>query len=406
MGDNEGNRTHPAPQGSGTPPVDSLGRSNGVIAFLRARPRVVRSLVITAVVVLVAVVAVWIYLSGHESTDDAQIDGHITPIAARVGGTVRAVHVDDNEVVKVGAVLVEIDPTDYRVALQRAEADLAEARAARAAASTGVPITTTTTRSNLDTALAGVAAAKARMDSAQARLREAVATNDRLQRDLARMKELVAKDEVSRQRYDDAVAAAVAGNSGVQAATAAVTEAEQAKAQAAAALAQARTAPDQVAATRARLASAEARIAQAQATLEQARLNLEYTAVIAPSDGVVSRRSVEVGQVVQAGQPLLALVSLSDIWVTANFKETQLHHMRPGQAASISVDAYSRTYKGHVDSIAAATGARFSLLPPENATGNFVKVVQRVPVKIVWTDLPADVRPQAGLSADVTVYVE
>jgi len=370
---------------------------NGVVGFLRRRPRVARALAVAAVVIVVGAVLAWRYFAVRESTDDAQIDGHIAPIAARVSGTVVAVNVDDNQEVAAGTVLVRLDDTDYKLALQRAEADLAEAQAVLQAAREGVPITTTTTASGVSSAAAGVtraaagvAASQARLDAAEAHLREATANDTRVQRDLERLRQLVEKDEISRQQYDAAVAAAASAQAGVDAARATVVEAEHARTQAQDALLQARaelrtahTAPNQVAVMRARQASAEARVQQAQAAALQARLALSYTTVTTPSDGVISRKMVELGQTVEAGQPLLALVPLADVWVTANFKETQLRHMHPGQRAVVEVDTYGRRYTGRVDSIAAATGARFSLLPPENATGNYVKVVQRVPVKIV-----------------------
>jgi membrane fusion protein, multidrug efflux system len=373
------------------------GNASGVIAFLRRRPRVARGLAAVAVVIVLAAILGWRYFAGRESTDDAQIDGHIAPIAARVGGTVVAVNAGDNQQVKAGAVLVRLDDTDYRVALQRAEADLAEARAQAQAAREGVPVTTTTTASGVSSAAAGVtraeagvAGSQARLDAAEAHLREATANDTRVQRDLERVRQLIEKDEVSRQQYDAAVAAAASARAAVDAARATVVEAEHARAQARDALLQAQadlrtahTAPNQVAIMRAREASAEAKVQQAQAVVEQARLALGYTTVIAPTDGVVSRKTVQVGETVQAGQPLLALVPLDDVWVTANFKETQLRHMHPGQRAVVEVDTYGRSYRGRVDSIAAATGARFSVLPPENATGNYIKVVQRIPVKIV-----------------------
>jgi membrane fusion protein (multidrug efflux system) len=398
---------------TGPAPENRQGQqANGVGPFLRNRPRARLALLILAIIAVVAGVAAWRYYAVRETTDDAQIDGHITPIAARVGGTVLAVDVDDNQFVQAGMVLVQIDPKDYQVALARAQAELADARAALAAAETAVPITTTTTSSQVEMAGAsveraqagsaaaarGVEVARAKLNAAEARLREANANNVKAQKDLERMKQLVAKDEVSEQQYDAAVAWATSAGSAVQSAQASVAEATQSvsvaesqrvqamsqQAQAHADLRSARTAPEQVAVMRARARSAEARVEQSTAALETAQLNLQYTTIKAPTDGVVSKKSVEPGQIVQPGQPLLALVPLSDIWVTANFKETQLHNMRPGQPALIKVDAYGRTYRGHVDSIAAATGARFSLLPPENATGNYVKVVQRVPVKIVF----------------------
>ena len=373
------------------------GTAVGVIALLRGRPRLTRGLAVGSVVLVLGAILAWRYFAARESTDDAQIDGHIAPIAARVGGTVVAVNVDDNQQVKAGTVLVRLDDTEYKVALHKAEADLAEAQAALQAAREGVPITATATASGVSSATAGVtragagvAAAQSRLEAAEARLREAAAGDTRLQRDLERAKELIGKDEISRQQFDAAVAAAAAARAAVDAARAAVTEAEHARAQANDALLQAqaelrtaRTGPNQVAVVRARQASAEAKVRQARAVVEQARLALGYTTVTAPTDGVVSRKTVQIGETVQAGQPLLALVPLDDIWVTANFKETQLRDMHPGQRAVVEVDTYGRSYRGRVDSIAAATGARFSLLPPENATGNYVKVVQRIPVKIV-----------------------
>jgi membrane fusion protein (multidrug efflux system) len=389
-------------------------------------------LVLSGVVVALAVAGyfVWQYYSIRESTDDAQVDGHVTPISARVGGTVIAVNVDDNQYVKADSVLVRIDPRDYQVALQRAQADVASARATAVAAQTGVPITSTTTASRLAIAQANVEAARAaltaaqkevdvaraQLSSAQARLREAQAKNVWAQGDLERMKQLVVKDEISRQQYDAALAAADQARAAVDSAQAAVAQAEQgvpvaeshvvqaraALAQAQAGLQAAQIGPQEVAVTRAQFGSAHAKIDQYQATLAQAQLNLDYTTVRAPVDGVVSKKSVEPGQFVQPGQPLLAIVPLEDIWVTANFKETELNRMRPGQPARISVDAYGgRTYNGHVDSIAAATGARFSLLPPENASGNYVKVVQRIPVKIL---LDKGQDPQHLLRPGMSVY--
>jgi membrane fusion protein, multidrug efflux system len=378
----------------------------------RERPRRKFLIFGAALVLLAIVVTVWHYYSTRESTDDAQIDGHITPISARVGGTVVGVEVKDNQSVDAGTVLVRIDPKDYQVAVEKATADLANARAAALAAQTGVPISATTTGSQVSTseaqveiAQAGVvvaqeqvSAARARAAAAEARLAEARANSTKAARDLERMKQLIAKDEVSQQQYDSATAAADATSAAVASAHADTLEAEQSvqvaesrlvqsraefnKAQAG--LQTARTGPQQVAVMRANASSADARVQEAQAALDQAELNLQYTKVTAPVSGQVSKKTVELGQIVQAGQPLMAIVPLEDIWVTANFKETQLKNMRPGQPVIISVDAYGgRKYRGHVQSIAAATGEKFSLLPPENATGNYVKVVQRVPVKIL-----------------------
>jgi membrane fusion protein, multidrug efflux system len=390
---------------------------------------------VVLLLVLAAVVWLWV-TAGRESTDDAQVDAHVTQIAARVGGSVLRVPVADNQQVDTGAVLVEIDPRDYQVAVERARAELADAQAAAAAAQSNVPITSTTATSNVtnaqgsveqargtvDAAQKEVEAAHARLSTARARLREAQANATKTARDVERLRGLLAKDEVSQQQFDAAAAAADAAKAAADSAASQVIEAEagirvaesklvQARGlqqQADAGLRTAQTAPEQVAATRARAESALARVKQTQAALAQAEFNLQYTTVKAPQRGVVSRKSVEIGQVIQPGQPLMALIPLENVWVTANFKETQLTSMRPGQRATIRVDAYGgREFKGHIDSIAPATGARFSLLPPENATGNYVKVVQRVPVKIV---LEAGQDPEhllrPGMSVVPTVYTK
>ncbi len=353
---------------------------------------------------LVGGYSIWHYYSIRESTDDAQIEGHIDPISPRVSGTVQQVFVDDNQVVQAGTVLVQLDPRDYQVALDRARADLADAQASAQAARVGVPITTTSTASGVSTAQANLAASQQEVDAAQARLREAQANWTKLNLDLKRMEALVTKDEVSQQQYDAAVAAEQASRATVDSARAGVATAQSHVAQAEAGLRSAQTAPQQVQAMKARAAAADATAQKDQAAVEQAQLNLQYATVRAPVTGVVSRKTVEPGQVVQPGQPLMALVNLEDIWVVANFKENQLRNMRVGQAVKIHVDTYNRDYNGHVQSVAGATGARFSLLPPENATGNYVKVVQRIPVKIVLDkgeDPQHNLRP--GMSVEPTV---
>ena len=331
----------------------------------------------------VAVLA-WRYYAVRESTDDAQIDGHVAPVSAQVGGAVVAVEVVENQRVEAGAPLVRIDPRDYQVAVERAKADLAEAVAAAEAARTGVPVTATNTASAVQRAESELASAQARLAAARARLLEAQAREKKAVQDLQRLEGLVSKDEVSRQEYDATSVAAEAARAGRAAAEASVKEAEQGVEAASARLDEARTAPQQMVIARAQAASAQARVEQARASLAQAELDLQHTSVTAPAAGVVGKKSVELGQVVQRGQPLLAVVSLQDVWVTANFKESQLRRLRPGQPATIRVDAYGgRIWRGRVESVSPATGSRFSLLPPENATGNYVKVVQRVPVKIV-----------------------
>jgi len=394
-----------------------------------------RLLILAAAMVLVAGVAAWWHYAGHESTDDAQMEGHVTQMAPKIAGQVLRVHVRDNQQVKAGETLVEIDPRDYQAAVDRAAAELASAEAAAEAAAVGVPIARTETASGVDSARGGldqaeaavagadreIEAAKARVDSAQAIERQRQAEAARAARDAERLESLIAKDEVPRQQYDTAVASATAAKAAADAAHAAVLEAQttigvvenrarQARAEAAradAAVRVAHTAPEQLRVSRAQANAAQARAEQARAALAQARLNLEYAVIKAPTDGVVSRKTVEPGQIVQVGQPLLALVDLDRLWVVANFKETQLADIRVGQRVDVSVDALDgQRFHGHVDSIAAATGARFSLLPPENATGNYVKVVQRVPVKITLD--PAqdpDHRLRPGLSVVSVVYV-
>ena len=396
----------------------------------------IRILVAVAAVALLATGA-WLWATaGRESTDDAQVDAHVTPIAARVGGTILRVPVADNQPVEDGATLIEIDPRDYEVALDRAKAELADAEAAAQAADVNVPITSETASSNVSTATGsvaqaqagveeaqgGVEAARARLTTAQARLREAEATATKTGRDVERFKGLLAKDEIAQQQFDAAVAAADAARAAADSARSLVSEAELGirvaesrltqvrigQQQAEAGLRAAQTAPEQVAATRARAAAAAARVQQMQAAVRQAELNLEYAVIKSPAKGTVSRKAVEVGQVVQPGQPLMAIIALDRVWITANFKETQLDELRPGQAVIVKVDAYGgREFRGKVDSVAAATGARFSLLPPDNATGNFVKVVQRVPVKIVLDegqDPEQLLRP--GMSVTTTVYIK
>lgn len=372
---------------------------------------VVLALIVVAVIVAIPVLA---YYSVRESTDDAQIDGHVIPISSRIAGNILAVMVNDNQQVKAGESLVKLDPADYQVAFEQAQAQLAGSEAETTEAQENLPITTITTTSQVSTAgtqeqqasagvqvaQQGINAARARVSAANAALSEAQANFVRAQKDLTRYKSLVDKDEISRQDYDAAVASADANAARVESARAdalssqhaldqAVAQLDEAKARLATAAVQRRqsqeTRQNQVAVIRARIKQSLASAQQRTADVQQAKLNLDYTIIKASVDGVVSRKTAEPGAQISAGQQLMALVPLDDIWVTANFKETQLRKMRVGQKVEIEVDTYgsSRKYMGHVDSIAAASGAKFNLLPPENATGNFVKVVQRVPVKIV-----------------------
>ena len=400
--------------------------------FLR-QPRVHAGL--TVLVLAIAGVAVWLAVTaGRETTDDAQVDAHVTQISSRVGGTVTKVAIEDNQLVEAGAILVELDPRDYQVAVEKARAELADAEASAVAARSNVPITSTTAAGNEATARGGlthaqsgiaaaekeIEAARARLVTAQARLREAEANAAKAARDVERLRGLLAKDEVSQQQFDSVTAAAEAqkaaadsarsqvaeADAGIRVAESKLAQARAAELQARAELQTAQTGPSQVTATKARASSAEARVQQALANLAQAELNLQYTTVKAPARGVVGRKGINAGQVVQAGQPLLAIVQLDEVWIVANYKETQLKDIRPGQRATVDVDALGgRGFNGKVGSLAGATGARFSLLPPENATGNFVKVVQRVPVKIVLDpgqDPEHRLRP--GMSVTTTVY--
>jgi membrane fusion protein (multidrug efflux system) len=368
-------------------------------AFWR-NPRTKWGSIFAALLLLVAIFFVWRYLASYESTDDAQIDGHVNSVSARVSGHVVKLNVEDNQYVEKGTVLVEIDPTDYEVAVAQARAEYADAQAQAAAAGINVPITNVSTSSQVSganggvsSAKAGIASARQQFEAAKSQIAEAEANNVKVQNDLARYKMLIDKQEISQQQYDQAQAAAQAAAANVQAARASadsfaaqIEQAQSKLVQADADLRTAGNAPQTMRAARARAQSAQAIADQKKAQLDQAELNLQYTKVIAEVSGAVTNRTVEVGQNVQSGQDMMMVIPLGegDLWVTADFKETQLRKMRPGLAANISVDATGKTYKGHVDSIAGASGARFSLLPPENATGNYVKVVQRIPVKIVF----------------------
>ena len=375
-------------------------------SYFQQHPAAKWILLFVLAAIVITGILIWRYYAARESTDDAQVDAHIAPVSARVSGTVIAVRVDDNLRVKAGDLLVQLDPKDYQVALAQAKANLADALAGHRAAQTSVPITHTSTRSTLDIARASLNAAQKEVAVAEARLREAEANHTKAAQDLERFRQLVAKDEVSRQQYDTAVAAEQAARASLDAARAAVAAAQSHVVQAEAQVRGALSGPQQVTVTEARAGAAGATVQQRQAQVEQAQLNLEYTTIKAPVNGIVSKRSVEPGQVVQPGQPLVAIVNLDDIWVTANYKETQLEHMKVGQKATLHVDAYDRDYRGHVDSIGGGTGARFSLLPPENATGNFVKVVQRVPVKIVFEPGQDVSGLRPGMSVVTTVLVK
>ena len=390
-------------------PEEVEDRSKGAKAkaYFRTHPGAKWALIFIIIAVIVAAVFLWQYYSVRESTDDAQVDGHIYSISARVGGTVISMNFDENDRVKQGQILAQLDPKDYEVAVQKAQADLADATANARAATTGVPITSTTSTSGVSTARANLMAAQKEVDADQARSREAQAMYTKASQDLQRYDQLVKKDEISQLQYDAALAAEQSAKASVEASLAQIAAAQSHVLQAQANLQASLTAPQQIAVTRAKAGAADATVQTREAALAQAQLNLSYTTVRSPVDGIAGKRAVEVGQVLQPGQPITSVVDVNDIWITANFKETQLQKMRVGQSAKIHVDAYDRELNGKVNSIGGATGARFSLLPPENATGNFVKVVQRIPVKIVFpkSEDPEN-RLRPGMSVDVTVLTK
>jgi membrane fusion protein, multidrug efflux system len=376
-------------------------------------------IIVAAVVLIVAGLLLWRYLSGYESTDDAQADVHLYPVSARISGYVIRVNVNDNQWVNKGDVLVEIDPTDYQVALLQAQANLANAEATAKSLNITVPITSVNTVSQLQFTSSGIEDARAAVSAAEKQLTaahqqvEAAQANDvRAQDDLHRYKLLVDKREVSAQIYDQALAAAKASTANVAATQASESAAEQFVQQAQSRLAQAtanhayaQTGPQQVSSTKARVQAAVADVQQKRAILQQAELNLQYTKIVAPVSGEINK-TVVVGLNVEPGQQLLTVVPLDEVWVTANFKETQLKHMQVGQKADIHVDSNGTTLHGHVDSVAGATGPLFSLLPPENATGNYVKIVQRLPVKIVLeSGENRDRRLRPGMNVVPDVYL-
>ena len=383
-----------------------------------------KGLIIVIVLVLVIVGALFYWHSTYsEDTDDAQVNGHLIQISTRISGQVVKINVDENQYIAKGTVIAELDPSDYQVAVENAEAAVASAKANAVAASVNVPITSVNTGSTLRSATSDVAGAQASVEQSQsqvsaahAKVVQAQAQALKAEQDLERYKPLVAKDVISKQQYDAAVAQADADRAAVndavaseQAAKQGITVAQARETQAQNQLKSAQTAPQQVAAQHARAQQAEAQVKSAQAQLDQAKLNLSYTKLVAPANGIVTRKNLEINQNVSPGQNLLTLVSLDDLWVTANFKETQLRHIGANQCVEIAVDSTGRSYSGTVTQIGGATGSVLSLFPPENATGNYVKVVQRVPVRIDFTDLANEdkyhlLRP--GLSVEPNVRVK
>ncbi|MGB6198075.1 MAG: HlyD family secretion protein [Candidatus Acidiferrales bacterium] len=408
-------------------PASNLAASAGedaepVAPVSALTPQRKRILVVTGVVALVVVLAMYFYFRNRISTDDAEVDAHVTPVASKIYGNISDILVLDNQQVKAGQVLVRIDPRDSQAKVDQARAALTLAESQATGASTQVPLTQATSNSDVSAAEAEAAGSQAAYQEAtssdvayaQANVAKSQAAYNKAQADLARMKPLADKAEISQQDYDGYVEAAGVAASQLQADKQKLAEAEKqeqvadANRDAADAhLAEARAGSKMVAVRASDAAAARARVAEAQADLNAAELELSYTQIVAPVDGVVTHKSVEVGQIVEPGQGLLVIVPLNDVWVTADYKETQLAEVHAGQRAEIHVDMYDETFTGHVDSIAGATGARLSLLPPENATGNFVKVVQRIPVKILLDPIPPEkaiLRP--GMNVDVTILTK
>ncbi|MGB8131192.1 MAG: HlyD family secretion protein [Candidatus Angelobacter sp.] len=351
------------------------------------------------IVLLVAGTAGWVYLASYESTDDAQVDGHLHAISARISGTILSVNPDvqDSHFVQAGTVLAEIDPADFQAERDRAQAEYDRLQASSVAAEKDITVISSGSNGRLDLARAAineaedsVASERAVLQAAEARLAGAEANFARAEADRQRYEKLLAKHEISQSEYDRVATeastdreAVSAGKAETLAAQKRIAQAQSRMAERKADLLSAGSAPQQIASSRAKAAAARSDATRARAQLTSAQLNLGYTKIIAPVSGIIGRKNVEAGQRVQPGQQLLTIIPVDDLWITANFKETQLQMMKPGQPVTIRADASGRDYRGHIDSLGGATGSRFSLLPPENATGNYVKVVQRVPVRIV-----------------------
>jgi len=379
-------------------------------------------------------VGLWMHYRYRVSTDDAQVDGDIYPISAKVFGSVQDVPVLDNQRVQAGQVLVRIDPRDLEAKVDQEKAAVSLAEHNASAADVNVPLTRETTHSGTSGVSAGLNAMEAQaaqadtavnqaetdLAIARSNLASAEANNQKAQSDLARMRPLVAKTEISQLQFDSYEAAAKVtaaqlkaaqdrvrfSAQGITTARAAADAAHARVRQMRAELAQSTANQKQVQVSAAQASSAAARVAQARADLEAAQLNLSYTTIVSPVEGVVTKKSVEPGQIVQPGQALMAIIPLRDVWVTANYKETQLADVHPGQKAEVHVDMYGRTIEGRVNSIAGGTGARLSLLPPENATGNYVKVVERLPVKIVFDSLPPGMVLRPGMNVETTIITK
>lgn len=385
-----------------------------------------RKFIIIAVVLVLAVAAGFFYWRStfSEDTDDAQVDGDLYQVSSRVAGQVVKVYVEDNQTVQAGQLLVEVDPKDYQVALAQAEANLASAEAQYTQATVNVPITrittgTTVTSSRFDVrgSSASVVQAQKQVEVNQARVDQAKANAEKSRLDVERYTPLVQKDVISKQQFDAAVASAAATRASVLEAEAGVLSAQEQVRQAQQRLAQSNAAaqqaisngPSQVKAQQAAAAAAAAEVKQSQAKVDQAKLNLSYTKIVAPVTGIVNKKNVQVGGNLSIGQDLLTVIPLNNLWVTANFKETQIEKMHSGQEVTLKIDALGgRKFHGKVTQIGGATGSKLSLFPPENATGNYVKVVQRIPVRIDFTNLQDEnkdlaLRPGYSVTPDVGV---
>jgi membrane fusion protein, multidrug efflux system len=387
-------------QTSAARPADPAGKvndPNDTGSNAEGRRRTFLFAAIIGCVILVGAVGFWLYTSRYESTDDAQVDGHLNGITARIDGDVNAVHVEENQSVQAGDVLVELDPRDYQVAVEQARAQLMKAQAGERAENPNLPITQSTSETSVSTsksevanAEAAEAAAERDQLAAQSRVEEAEANNARAQADLVRYKSLVEKNEVSRSSYDQVAGQSKALSASLDSARASAQAAQKVVEQRRAQLDEARgmmesarvNAPNQIAISKANVQSKQADVQAMKAQLDRAQLDLSYCKIVTPVAGVISKRTVEVGEHVSKGQRLVTVAALGDLWVTANFKESQLRQMRPGQSVTISVDAFDQDFDGTVEAMPGSTGSITSLLPPENATGNYVKVVQRLPVRI------------------------
>lgn len=395
---------------AGTPPSATKGRGKAFTIFA-----------VVLSVIAIAGVFYWMHERQFESTDDAQVDGHLNAISPRVEGTIIKVYVDDNQVVKAGDPLVDLDPRDYQVAVDQAQAQLAQAQSMVTAQQPNIPITLVQNSTNISgseadlaNAQAALATAERDVETAKARVQEAEANNEKAQSDLERYKTLIAKEEVSKQEFDAIASTAKAQAAALAAARGTVEADLQIVNQKRALVAQAqsrlqqykRNAPEQLAVKRAAVVSEQASAKTQEVALERAKLNLDYTKIVAPIGGIVMKRTAEVGVHVGAGQQLLTIVQTDDLWVTANFKETQLRSIRPKQKAVLHVDALNQDFQGYVDDVGGATGAVTSVLPPENATGNFVKVVQRIPVRLRFEkNQPGMDRLRPGMSVEPEVRV-